>query len=476
MKTAISKQILLFLILSVYPGFSFARIIRVPADYPTIQECIRVSSNGDTVLVSPGEYFENLNFRGKKIVLTSLWYLNRDTSYIRSTIINGSKPAFPDTVTCVIFNHGEDATTILQGFTITGGKGTKWRDIHNGMYYREGGGIISELSSPVIRYNIIEHNEAIDTRGGVQGAGGGGLRLGDGNPSVLNNIIAYNKGKYGAGIVLNYTGITIRNNLIAYNTGSNTYYGGAGIWCHNVHGSDQRIVENNTIIGNEASVGTGGILAYSCKMILRNNIIWGNKPSANQTYNAESGTMQATFCDVQNGLAGNGNINQNPLFGGESFMLSELSPCIDKGDSAGIYNDPEEPLHPGMAKYPAKGTIRNDMGAYGGPFASLNGYLDTGVYSGIPSTWIMDMPQLQQNYPNPASYYTTISYNLPLAETIFLTISDLSGRMVTNYRIGYSLPGFHQFQIDVSGLREGKYVYCLEAKRLRVSRQMIVVR
>ena len=100
-----------------------ATIINVPANYPTIQAAILATANGDTVLVAPGTYFENLNFRGHKIVLTSLYYLNKDTSFIKSTIINGSQPSNPDTASCVIINSGEDSTTVLQGFTLTGGGG-----------------------------------------------------------------------------------------------------------------------------------------------------------------------------------------------------------------------------------------------------------------------------------------------------------------------------------------------------------------
>ncbi|MCX6225455.1 MAG: T9SS type A sorting domain-containing protein [Bacteroidia bacterium] len=476
MKTSIFKLILFSLLLTGSCHFSFARIIRVPADQTTIRDGIRAASNGDTVEVSPGEYFENLNFRGKNIVLTSLWYLDRDTSYIRTTVINGSQPVQADSASCVIFSRGEDATAVLQGFTITGGKGTKWRDIHGAGDYREGGGILIELSSPVIRYNMIVYNMATSTTGGVTSAGGGGIRIGDGNPQILNNIIAYNQGKYGAGIVLNYTGVAIRNNLIAFNTGSSQYYGGSGIWSYNYHGTDERIIENNTIISNEATTGTGGVLAYNSTLKLRNNIIWGNKPAARQTYNTEGGMVQATYCDVQNGLAGKGNINLDPLTGADGFQLTGLSPCIDKGDSTAIYNDPEDPLQPGMAKYPAKGSMRNDMGAYGGAGAAITGYIRSGIPSGFPTTVIIDQPQLLQNYPNPASNYTTISYNLPETETVVLRVTDLSGRILSNYPVGLSSPGLHRLQLDVSGLKQGSYFYCLEAREQKMVKQMMVVR
>ena len=478
-KINISKLFLMGLILSGTFQFSVARIIRVPADRPTIREGIQASSKGDTVVVSPGEYFENLNFRGKNIVLTSLWYLDRDTSFIRTTIINGSQPVQADSASCVIFSHREDTSTVLQGFTLTGGKGTKWRDIHNGGLYREGGGILIELSSPIIRYNIIAHNKAIITTGGVESAGGGGIRIGDGNPQILNNIIAFNQGKYGAGIVLNYTGVTIRNNLIAYNTGSNQFYGGSGIWSYNVHGTDERIIENNTIVNNEATTGTtgtGGVLAYSCTLKLRNNIIWGNTPATKQTYNAEGGVVQATYCDVQNRLTGKGNINLDPLIGADSFQLNALSPCIDKGDSTGVYNDPEEPLQPGMAKNPARGTVRNDMGAYGGAGAAITGYIRSGIPSGFPATLIPDKPELFQNYPNPASEYTAISYTLPGTETVALKVTDLTGRVVSDFPVGLSSPGLHRFQLDVSGLQQGSYFYCLEAREQKMVKQMMVVR
>jgi hypothetical protein len=476
MKTTITRFFLTILILSGTSAINQARIIRIPADHPTISAGMQAAVSGDTVLVSPGEYFENLNFRGKNIVLTSMWYLDRDTSFIRTTIINGSQPVKADSASCVIFSHGENSSAVLQGFTITGGKGTKWRDIHGAGDYREGGGILIELSSPVVRYNMIIYNKAIATTGGVSGAGGGGIRIGDGNPQILNNIIAWNQGKYGAGIVLNYTGVTIRNNMIAYNTGSSTFNGGAGIWTYSVHGADERVIENNTFIGNEATVGTGGVLAQACKLILRNNIIWGNKPASKQTLTAEGGSFQATYNDIQNGLAGKGNINTDPLTGADTYQLESLSPCIDKGDSTTVYNDVEDNLNPGVAKYPGKGTVRNDMGAYGGPGAGITGYVRTGIPSGIPTVMIPGRIRMFPGYPNPASGFTTIRYALPFTEPVNFRVTDLSGRTLSDYSLGISAAGIHQFRLDVSSLSPGNYLCCLEANNQRAVQKLVVIR
>src|SRR5262245_58246746 len=45
--------------------------IHVPADVPNIQSAIFAAQNGDTVVVSPGFYFESISFLGKNITVMS---------------------------------------------------------------------------------------------------------------------------------------------------------------------------------------------------------------------------------------------------------------------------------------------------------------------------------------------------------------------------------------------------------------------
>jgi len=139
------------LIVLVFANVTSAIIINIPADSSTIQGGINVAGNGDTVLVQPGTYTENINFIGRDIIVGSLFLTTGDTGYISSTVIDGDSSA-----TVVVFNSGEDSTTCLMGFKII-----------KGYYSPYGGGIGCESSSPAIRDCILTGNFG-DMGGGIK--------------------------------------------------------------------------------------------------------------------------------------------------------------------------------------------------------------------------------------------------------------------------------------------------------------------
>jgi hypothetical protein len=141
---------------------------RVPQDYPTIQAAINASVNGDTVLVSDGTYYENIRFKGKRIIVASTYLTTGDTSHISHTIINGSQSTNPDSGSVVYFVDGEDTNSVLCGFTITGGTGTRSYDLS--IWWRFGGGIYCRNSGARIVDNIITRNRLYG-----DGVAGGGL-------------------------------------------------------------------------------------------------------------------------------------------------------------------------------------------------------------------------------------------------------------------------------------------------------------
>ena len=454
----------------VMAAASFARIIKVPADQPTIQSGINAAENGDTVLVYPGTYFENVNFHAKRIVITSRFYESGDLSFIQSTIINGSRPVNPDTSSCVLIISGEDSTAVLQGFTITGGKGTKWRDEHGAGLYREGGGILIAKSSPTVRFNVIMNNEAANTSG-VTSAGGGGIRAGDGNPKILNNIVTSNIGRYGAGIVLNFTGAVVRNNIITKNSGGQDYGGGA-LWM-NHDGASQKIIENNTITANKVV----GIYVYQGSSIIKNCIIWADPPTSAVQIVVRTGGPTVSYSNVLGGYSGSGNIFSDPQFADSTLTLKDKSPCIDAGDKSIEYNDVENSLAPGNALFPSRGSLSNDMGTYGGPGAAKlpNFNLPTSVrlnVSSLPAEY-----RLYQNYPNPFNPSTAISYQLLAFSHVTIKVYNLLGSEITTLvnedkpAGKYSVQFNSQQTINCRQLSSGVYFYSMQVRASNTGKQ-----
>jgi hypothetical protein len=458
---------ILFLFL-VTQSLLYSNIINVPGSYSTIQAAILASVDGDTVLVAPGTYYENINFRGKMIVLTSMYYLSHDPADIWATVINGSTPSQPDSASCVIFNNHEDSTTVLQGFTITGGGGTKWQDENGPGRYREGGGILIALSTPVIQFNVIHNNQCIDLTG-VTSTGGGGIRAGDNYQRIYNNIIMNNTGRYGAGIVLNFAGGDIRNNIICANYGSNSYGSGAGMW---INGSYARpkIIMNNTIVNNSSLTGTAGVYASSSS-ILRNNIVWGNtSPNGSQL----SGSLIVSYCDVQGGFPGAGNIDTSPMFADSNYYLSTGSLCIDKGDSSTIYNDPEDPNNLGNALYPAMGTIRNDIGAYGGPLAKILSNILIGVKQS--GTNVPGLYMLYQNYPNPFNPSSKIKFQIAKTGLVKLIVYDALGREISSLVNDQLTAGTYEVNWNALGFSSGVYFYTLKTGNFTDTKKMVLLK
>lgn len=373
-------------LLTAIPGHANIRL--VPGQYATIQAAIDAAAAGDTVLVAPGSYFENIKFKGKKILVASQYVLTGEVALIRATIIDGSKPAHPDTASCVLFINREDSSSVLAGFTLTGGRGTLWRDEHGAGDYWEGGGVLSALASPTIRNNFIFDNEAINGERAAS-AGGGAIRCGDGAPRILNNVILANRGMYGAGMVLNYcSGAIVRNNVIAENrvyqaAAGKPTYGGGGIWINNILPNVRvaNIIENNTIIGNSSAsapnspppAANGGafVIWNGAIAIVRNNIVWANTQTTGGPIYAPTGSLTITHNNIEGGYAGTGNIAAPPQFADSSYYLNAQSPCVDGGDPGSDFNDPADSGAPAQAKWPSRGSVRNDMGAYGGPGANI---------------------------------------------------------------------------------------------------------
>ncbi|HVR74893.1 MAG TPA: right-handed parallel beta-helix repeat-containing protein, partial [Planctomycetota bacterium] len=211
---------------------SFAETLRVPLDYPSIQAALDAAAPGDTVLVAPGEYSvtEPLTFRGKDLTL-------RSEGGPEATRILFVEPPFdPLRRSVIVFDGGETGAAALQGFTLSGGKGSQWG-------------------------------------GGAQESGGGGILSRNGSsPTVSDCIISGNAARNGGGVLCDVdSSLTLEGCLIERN--SATGIGGGVLW-HSPAG--EPILRDCRIRQNVASSGGGLFCLAGASPIVEGCLIEGN--------------------------------------------------------------------------------------------------------------------------------------------------------------------------------------------------------
>jgi hypothetical protein len=383
---------------------------------------IAAAANGDTVLVCPGTYVENLNFAGKSIAV-------RSKSGPAVTILDGGQSE-----SVVSFTTGEGAASVLEGFTVTHG-----RSGFDTAGFGNGGGVRIENSSPTIRANIIVNNRGcagigifvrfgspmIDSNvisnnvqagcGGGTGGGGIGL-LGTSAATIVGNLISGNvmTAGDGGGIALNGSGPRIERNVISGNSASglSPCASGGGI---SIVNESPTSIAGNLIVKNSAGCG-GGIFwlipelatpprivsntiadnggregsaifadGFDGEVVVANNIIvaaagqiaieCGNfNDSAPPTFTANdvfsaSGLGYGGVCADQTGIRGN--ISADPFFADPAagnYHLRTESLVIDAADGSilpALAVDLDN--HPRPVDGDADGVAASDVGAFEAP-------------------------------------------------------------------------------------------------------------
>ncbi len=329
-KVLVCLSILIFLF-----SYSQAKIIYIPSpSLATIQGGINLASEGDTVLVNTGTFYENVDFKGKNIVVASRYLTEGDSNLIEATFIDAvyssSKPV-------VTFNSGEDSLALLTGFTIRNSSSSSGivcdnssspKILYNQIKSNLEGLVCSNSSNPLIKNNLFKDNanEGVLTQSGssprveenfISGQQVG-INCSGGAPLIKRNVVAQSSQK---GISINSSSPQLFNNTIAYNVGD-----GVEI----VSSSGVELI-NNIITSSSSGVG---IRVSGSNPTIKYNDVWGNA----------GGDFSGTPMGVGNIFWGKNykgipcdefyNISQEPEFAnpGVDFQLQCSSPCINVGD------------------------------------------------------------------------------------------------------------------------------------------------
>ncbi len=223
--------LILFSFINLYPT-----VINIPADQPTIQMGIYATVDFDTILVQPGIYTENLDYRGMNIVIGSLYLTTQDPVYIEQTVIDGN-----DNGSVVKFQNNEENDAVLCGFVITNGYSTNWSEAFSG------GGICIMDANPSLQNLIIRNNRARYS--------GGGIYCENASPLISDVIITENSAQTcGGGLSCWYDSYPDLNNVAITRNIAERWCGG-GILCYG----------SSTLIFHEE---------FPCNIYL-NNAPWG---------------------------------------------------------------------------------------------------------------------------------------------------------------------------------------------------------
>jgi len=372
-------------------------IIRVPENYQTISEALNATDQGDTVLVGPGVYVENIEWPENAVDVKLM-----STEGAENTIIDGS--SMEERVIRIEGSWEVDfnENTAIDGFTLTRGLG--------GLYVHEaditirnlivenndldvgsrayGAGILLEFSNSKIENCIVQNNRAV---AGSWAYGGGVYIDRDCNVHLLSSIVRNNYASgggwsFGAGIYINVSSssgdlsdIKINSCQIIGNESNGSRPYGAGLYISSTYGVEieNTVFSKNISTGsfNESSIeldragvtmkhctstknNTGITLSFS-ELKIYNSILFDNQFEIDKE-DWDDSVVEVEYSLVSGGYPGVGNIDADPDFIREDTQVPSLnSVCIGKGSI-----DYTTTLDISGADRPAPQGTQPDIGAY----------------------------------------------------------------------------------------------------------------
>lgn len=299
--------------LLVAPGAMYAQAtLHVPADYPTIQSAINASSDGDTVLVAPGEYYEQLKVFQRNITLRSS-HGAAQTIVDNTNLELGGHPA--------LLLHGPTEAFVLQGFTLRGPTTAVHLSLADATVidnvFENNSGSPSAVwgygSSTLLARNLFHDNERCTNVAEF---------VGTAFPDIVNNVFDGNRCTalyvsmaYEDFIPFVFNN-TFVNNDVAIDTVPNSTH----------------VFVNNLLYGNKVGLRVDDDYHpfYTSKLTWQHNLVFGN---------------DVDFEHMDDPTGTDGNVSADPLLRGLSvadYHVGAGSPAIDAGfDAPDVGQDPD---------------------------------------------------------------------------------------------------------------------------------------
>ena len=269
----------------------------VPGDFATIQEAVNAADWYDTVLVAPGDYYENVTMN-QGVILQG--------SGIDQTVVHGQIRFFGSDAAIVtrfkVTSQGASGYSPDVGITANGEDFQIIGNLVEG--FGSGIGCDSE-SNGSIRDNITRQN-------------GFGIELFEMGPILVANNLVLNNAEAGIIVFSSYSP-RIQNNTVVGNGFAASYdEGGAGIA---LGPFSSEVVQNNIVVSNHGGINS----LQDANALNHHNLVWGN--------------LDDYVGDAQVGV---GDLNLDPKFvdaPGKDYRLMPDSPAVDAGLDLGIAFD-----------------------------------------------------------------------------------------------------------------------------------------
>jgi parallel beta-helix repeat protein len=327
---------------------------------PTLTNCTFSGNSATGVTASGGAIFNG----SSSPTLTNCTFSGNSASYSGGGMYNYS--ANPTLTNCAF--SANSASGSGGAMANVSSNPTLSNCTFSGNVGRQGGAVYDSFSNPTLTNCAFSGNSASGS--------GGAMANASSSPTLTSCTFSGNSASdSGGGMNNSFSSPTLTNCTFSGNLAS---LSGGGMR----NAVSTVTLTSCTLSGNSASDYGGGMFNLTSSSTLVNCILWGNLASSGAQIFHSGGTTTATYCDIQGGFPGTGNIDADPLFvrslwagpdglfgtaddDAGDLRLRAGSPALDIGSNAAV--------PPGVTTDLAgNARIQNntvDLGAYEGPLS-----------------------------------------------------------------------------------------------------------